>query len=370
MHGDLLAHTGFYEISLSLIEGIGPIRGKNLINHCGSAEAVFAESKNALLKIPDVGQKLVSALNRKEVFRRAEQELEFCEKHSIEVISFNHSKYPSRLRQCPDHPLVIFVKGHLDLNTPKVLSVVGTRRVTPQGKKVCEHLINDLKDQKILIVSGLAFGVDVCAHSAALDAGLPTAGVLAHGLDRIYPKEHKGVAQQMLSKGGLISEYLSGTNPDRENFPSRNRIVAGLADATLVIESQSSGGAMITANLAFGYHRDVLAVPGRPDDVFSAGCNDLIKSNRAGLVGSADDILKALNWEGKSIKKQVQTTLIMDLSDEENLILATLKESKKLSLDELSVKTNISVRQLAVPLLNLELNGVVEALPGKMYRSF
>ncbi|MCB0479880.1 MAG: DNA-processing protein DprA [Flavobacteriales bacterium] len=364
-----MKNNGFFEISLSLVEGVGPIKAKNLIKHCGSAEAVFTEKRSVLLKIPEVGEKLVNAINNQLVFQRAEQELNFCDHEGIDILTYQNGNFPKRLLHCPDHPLVLFRKGVADLNPPKVISIVGTRRVTTQGKKVCEEIIEGLQESNVLIVSGLAFGVDICAHSAALNSNLETVGVLAHGLDRIYPREHSRIARQMMDQGALLTEFLSETNPDRENFPTRNRIVAGMSDATLVIESQKSGGAMITANLAFDYFRDVLAVPGRPDDVFSQGCNNLIRANKAGLVASADDLLQALNWKENKRKKPVQTQLLVDLSDEEEQIMNILKETEKISLDELGIKVNKTMSQLAVPLLNLELKGVVEALPGKVYRS-
>lgn len=360
-----------FEIALSLVEGVGPIKAKNLIRFCGSAENVFTEKKQLLLKVPEVGEKLVESIYKSQVFERAEKELEFCLEHNIRIISYRDKAYPRRLLQCPDHPVVLFYKGNGNLNESKMLSVVGTRRVTPQGRLICQDIIKGLSDQGVTIVSGLAYGVDVTAHRASIEHKLPTIGVLAHGLDRIYPRDHHEVAQRMVEDGGLLTEFISNTNPDKENFPTRNRIVAGMTDATLVVESQGKGGAMITANLAFDYNRDVLSIPGRPGDVFSEGCNKLIQSNRAALVQNSTDVLKALGWEESPRKKRlVQPSLLLDLNEEEQLITSAIRERGQVSLDELGVELKKPISELAIPLLELEMKGAIQSLPGKLYRSF
>ena len=364
-----MIHPAYFDIALSLVEGVGPIKAKQLIQFCGSAEAVFSEKKQVLLKIPDVGEKLVNAIYGHNVFRRVEKELLFTERERIDVLTYKDSRYPRRLLHCPDHPIVLFSKGKVDTNVAKVLSIVGTRKVTPQGKSICDEIVLGIADQNILVVSGMAYGVDITAHRSSIKHGLSTIGVLGHGLDRMYPRDHESTGNKMMENGGLLTEFLSETNPDRENFPMRNRIVAGMSDAILVIESLKTGGAMITANLAVGYNRDVFAVPGRPSDTFSGGCNELISSNRGALVSSANDVLKAMGWEKITRPKAIQRQLMVELDEDESLIVEELKKHMQLSIDELGVALGKSVSQLAVPLLQLELKGVIESLSGKRYRS-
>jgi DNA processing protein len=261
---------------------------------------------------------------------------------------------------------LLYVRGNVDFNHPKILAVVGTRRATPQGKKITQKIIEELANQDVLIISGLAFGIDIIAHQSAIDNKLPTIGVLAHGLDRIYPSEHRGIAYEMERNGSLITEFKSGTKPDRENFPKRNRIVAGMADAVLVVESQRRGGSMITADLGFGYGRDVFAIPGRPGDKQSEGCNFLIRQNKASLVESAIDIKYLMNWQEKPKPKEIQKQLFVELSADEEALISVLKEPRKLPLDELCLTVGITVSQASIPLLTLELNGLVRQLPGKI----
>ncbi len=357
-----------YQIAITLIPGVGDINAKKLISYCGGVEAVFSENKSALLKIPGIGLSTTRAILNKKVYERAEKELKFIEKYKIKTLYFLDKHYPSRLKNCIDSPVLLYYKGDADLNSLKILSVVGTRRISNYGKKVCKEIIEGLVDADVLVVSGLAYGVDALAHKISLDSNLRTVAVLAHGLDRIYPSANKNLAEKMLEKGGLLTDFLSGTNPDRENFPKRNRIVAGLSDATLVIESGVKGGALITAEIANSYNRDVFAVPGRTNDKFSEGCNFLIKTNRAALIQNANDIKYMLSWDEKTQSKPLQKQMFVDLSKEDEQIFKVLEEHESLSIDQISQKCNFQTSKTASILLNLEFKGVVQCLPGKVYK--
>jgi DNA processing protein len=356
-----------YLLALIQLHGIGDATARKLVHHYGCAKEVFK-------KLPQEDKSTREQWNKRIVdsvcagpnWGEVEDELVFMEKNGVHGISIFDDNYPRRLKFCNDAPLVLFVRGNVDLNHPKILAVVGTRRATPQGKKVTQEIIEKLADQDVLILSGLAFGIDIQAHQAALKNKMITVGVLAHGLDRIYPAEHRKEATEMESNGAVISEFRSGTKPDRENFPKRNRIVAGMADAVLVIESQRTGGSMITADLGFGYGRDVFAVPGRPGDTQSEGCNFLIRQNKASLVESAIDIKFLMNWRDEIKPREIQKQLFVSLSPLEENILQILKEMGKMPVDELCLNMGLSVSQSSVPLLNLELNGLVRTLPGKV----
>ena len=306
---------GFYEIALSLVPGIGDVLGKKLIVYCGSAEAVFRENKKLLRKIPRVGEKLLEALSGKEIFIRAEKEMAFISRYKIQVYSFRDKEYPYRLSNCIDSPLVLYYKGTGNLNHSKVIGIVGTRTPTEYGKEVCYKLISGLAEQQIFIISGLAYGIDTCAHKVALDNGLLTAAVLGHGLDRIYPFLNKSLAEKMINQGGLVTDFPSQTEPDRENFPKRNRIIAGLCDAVVVIEAAQKGGALITADIANSYNRDVFAVPGRIGDLYSEGTNSLIRMNKASLIQSPEDIRYLLGWDVKDKKPGlVQRKIFLEMT--------------------------------------------------------
>ena len=318
-----------YKIGITLIKGIGCNLAKNLIAYVGSVEGVFKEKQQNLAKIPGIGEVLSNEIVSQDVLKRAEQEIEFILKNKIQTYYFTDRHYPYRLKECADSPIMLYSKGNCDLNNGKFVGIVGTRNATETGKENCKKLISDLATAQpnIIIVSGLAYGVDICAHKAALEAELPTIGVVGHGLDRIYPAAHRPTAVKMLEKGGLLTEYLSMTNPDRPNFVQRNRIIAGMCDATVVIESAARGGALITSEAANEYNRDVFAFPGRVNDEWSVGCNNLIKNNKASLIESADDIMRFMNWEKQDSTsvKNVQTTLFLDLSDEEQEIVSAFK---------------------------------------------
>jgi len=357
-----------YQISITLIPGIGDILAKKLIAYCGSAEGVFKEKKQNLLRINGVGDAIAQAIINQNVYKRAEEEIEFIHKHNIRPLFYLEKSYPSRLKNCYDSPVMLYYKGNSNLNHQKVISIVGTRNMTEYGKAICEKLVQDLVAHSPIIVSGLAYGVDICAHKAALNNNLETVGVLAHGLDRIYPSLHKSTAEKMLQQGGLITDFLSKTNPDRENFPKRNRIVAGMADAVIVVEAGNKGGALITADIANSYNRDVFAVPGKLNDTYSQGCNRLIKTNKAALIESMKDLEYLLGWQLNDAKKAEQKKLFLTLNKEEEILVDLLRAKGNLPIDELCFESNISLSKLSMLLLNLEFNGVLKSLPGKVYQ--
>lgn len=356
-----------YQIGLTLIRGIGDINGKKLVAYCGSPEAVFNENTAALLKIPGIGKSTVNLLKSQQVLKQAESEIEFIQKFNIRPLFYTEPGYPARLLNCDDGPLMLYFKGKADVNAKRFISIVGTRRATNYGKSRCEEIIEELRSRDVVIVSGLAYGIDSCAHRKSLELGVNTIGVLGHGLDRIYPAQNRKLAEKMIEQGGLMTEFISNTKPDRENFPKRNRIVAGMVDAVLVIESDRKGGALITAEIANSYNRDVFAVPGRIGDDYSRGCHFLIKTNRAALVENGNDIAYFMGWEEKKIDQKSQTELFVNLTDEQKLILKTIQEHKEIAIDQLTQKTKLSTSKVASSLLNLEFEGFVKSLPGKLY---
>jgi len=359
-----------YRIGLTLIEGIGDVNAKNLLAYCGSAREVFFQKKSHLLKVPGIGEYLAkSIINSKNVLIRAEEEVDFILKYKITPLFFTDENYPSRLKYCSDSPVMLYYKGNADLNKEKIIGVVGTRRPSDYGKEKTEELIKDLKATNAIILSGLAYGVDIWSHKTALDMGLETVGVLAHGLDRIYPQLHEKIAKKMVSKGGLLTDFMSGTNPDAVNFPKRNRIVAGLCDALVVVESKRQGGSLITATIANSYNKDVFAFPGHAGDPLAEGCNGLIKQNRATLIENAADLLYAMQWEEKEKKKNTskQTALLLNLSDEEKMLVKLFEQKSEIHIDELCNGTQMPVSKIAGLLLQMEFNNLVKSKPGKMY---
>ncbi|HLP51226.1 MAG TPA: DNA-processing protein DprA [Chitinophagales bacterium] len=360
-----------YNVALTMLPNVGSMVAKNLIAYCGSAENVFKASKGKLEKIPMIGAERAAQIAAADVMKDAEDELKFIEKYNIEPIFFTGANYPYRLKECTDSPVMLYYMGNADLNAPKIVGVVGTRRITDYGKEVTKKLVADLAAQNVLVVSGLAYGVDTVAHSASLDSGLQTVGVLAHGLNTIYPAQNKSLAKRMVAQGGLLSEYRSVEEMHPSKFPSRNRIVAGMCDAVVVIESAAEGGALITANIANSYNRDVFAYPGRANDKFSAGCNFLIKTFKAKMIDSADDLLKEMNWldkeqSGKS--KVQQRQLALTLNNEEQGIYNLLTQKGELPIDEIADGTQMNVSILAATLLEMEMNSIIVSLPGKRYK--
>lgn len=356
-----------YKVALAFLPAVGDITIKSLIAYCGGAKELFNASHAKLKKAPGIGDKRAKDILDSDALKQAEQELKFIDKNGIQVLYYLDDDFPKRLLGCYDYPVVMFYKGNANLNNQKVLSIVGTRNATEYGKAVTQQLVEALKPYNVLIVSGLAYGIDIAAHKAAIHSGLPTVGVLGHGLDRLYPALHKQTAQKMELNGGLLSDFPSGTLPDKFNFPRRNRIVAGIADAVLVVETKIKGGSMITAELANSYNRDILAVPGNINSAVSEGCNYLIKTNRASLVDNGEEIIDLLGWREESgIKGPLQKQLFLDLTDDEQLIVDLLRQ-KPLAIDDLTLQLTMPSSLIAANLLNLELKGVVKTLPGKVY---
>lgn len=367
MHDDLLK----YQIALTMVPKVGGITAKKLIAYCGGVEGVFREKKKALLKIPGIGESIAGAVASNDIFSRVEKEMEFIEKNGISTLFYTDANYPGRLKHCEDGPILLFYKGSANLNKQKVVAVVGTRSITEYGKQKCKEIVEGLKKFDPLIISGLAYGVDARAHKIAMDSNLQTVGVLGHGLDRIYPPLNKALAERMLdNKGGLLSDFVSNTLPDRENFPKRNRIIAGMADALIVVEAAKTGGALITANIANTYNRDVFAVPGRTTDLYSQGCNFLIKTLKAHLAETASDVEYVMGWEveNRKIKKQLQHQLFVELDEQERVITDILKANDTCSFDSLVQQSGLGFSKTSSLLLNLEFKGVVASLPGKMFR--
>jgi len=356
-----------YQIGITLIDNIGDITAKKLIAYCGGVEAVFHEKKSALLKIPTVSRGAANAVITQNVLRLAEQEIKFIRKKKIRPLFYLDAEYPERLKYCLDSPVLLYCRGNMNLNRKRIVSIVGTRSITPYGKKFCEDLVAQLKQQDVSIISGLAYGVDITVHKAAVGNGIETCAVVAHGHDRLYPDIHGPVMNKMYENGGLVTEFVSGTNPDRENFPKRNRIIAGLADAVIVIESARKGGSLITAEIANSYNRDVFAVPGRLTDKYSSGCNWLIKTNKAVLLESTKDLEYVMGWEGKGKKAGIQKKLMLELKPEERVLVDLLSE-QKLGIDMLCLKSQLSTGKVAAALTNLEFSGVVTCLPGKVFQ--
>ena len=358
-----------YQIALTLVPKVGDVAAKKLIAYCGGAEAVFKESKRALLLIPGIGPAIANSIVSQDLLSAAEFELKFMEQNDIKPIYFMDSDYSFRLKQCGDAPIMLYTKGAINLNEKKNISIVGTRKSTDYGKKMTEQIIEGLSDLKdIVVVSGLAYGIDIAAHKACLKYNVPTMAILAHGLDRVYPQLHSQVARDMQNQGGLVSEFMSGTKPDRENFPKRNRIIAGLSDATLVVEARKKGGALKTADIANSYSRDVFAVPGRVGDENSEGCNNLIRRNQAALIQSANDVCYLMAWDKESEKKaNHQVSLFIDLNKDEQEILGIVSSKEKLSLDLIGFQAKLSIPKIMQILLQLELKGLVRALPGNQY---
>lgn len=358
-----------YKIALTLIPDIGHVLAKRLLSYCGSAEAVFKEKRPSLEKIPGIGSFSAKAVLGHDVFERAEEEIKFIEKSDIQPIFYLDPNYPKRLTHCEDSPILLYFKGKANLNSEKTISIVGTREATDYGKELCEKLVADLAAHNIMVVSGLAYGIDICAHKAAIDNNLSTICVLAHGLDKIYPGVHASTAQKMLENGGWLTDFPSKTIPDRENFPSRNRIVAGISDATIVIESKVGGGSLITADIANSYSRDVFAFPGKIGDECSVGCNNLIKQNKAALIQSAADVIYIMGWEQtKNVKAPQQKQLFVELKPEEEIVVNVLKEKDSINIDDLCLVCKLPMSKVSSLLLTLEFSGIVRSLPGKMYR--
>lgn len=358
------------KIALSLIPGIGGVLARSLVSYIGSVEGIFSEPIKNLQKIPGIGEINAKRIKDKSIFFQAEKELVFIEKQDVNVLFYTDKEYPRRLKSCADAPVLLYTKGNLNLNTDKILSIVGTRNATPYGKQVCDELIEKMagRNYQVMIISGLAYGIDIQAHKSAIKNGLPTAGVIAHGLDKLYPSLHADTARKMTENGGLITDFPSNTKIDPSNFIRRNRIVAGLADATIVVESAEKGGALITAEMASSYNRDVFAFPGRAGDAFSKGCNQLIRNNGASLIEGIEDLEYFMGWEKTDKKKNQQPALFVDVSPDEEKIMELLRVNSEMFIDQISGELILPVSRVSALLLGLEFKNLIVSLPGKMYR--
>lgn len=358
------------KIALGLIPGVGDITVRKLVSYTGSVEALFNESYRALIRIPGIGDTLAGCIANKAYLPVAEAEAEYIEKHKIRVFFYLDEDYPFRLRQCDDAPVTFYFSGNADLNGSHILSVVGTRNATQRGREVCQKIIADLAVSfpSLVIVSGLAYGIDITAHKAAIANEVPTIGVLGHGLKTIYPSVHSNVAKSMVLKGGLLTDFPSGEPPDKNNFIKRNRIIAGLSDATLIVESGIKGGALITADIASSYNREIMAIPGRTDDEWSAGCNALIKCSKAALVENAADIEYLLGWAPAKLADPVQKVLFSEMTENEKKVFELLKINGEMTIDQIALSLSIPVYKLSTTLLQMELSGLIALCPGSIYR--
>ena len=365
----------FNILALLKVEGVGDVVAKKLINYCGSAESVFNSKSHSLKTIDGIGSILIKNLKDKTVFEKAEQELRFIEKEKATILYYKNDDYPNKLKHCIDGPVLLFGSGNINFENRKIISIVGTREVTSHGVDFCRKLIEDLAVFKPTIVSGFAYGVDIIAHQAAMENKLQTIGVLAHGLNQVYPKPHKKYVAKMENNGGFLTEFWSNSNPEKENFVKRNRIVAGMSEATIVIESAEKGGSLITAIMANDYNRDVFAVPGRISDKYSQGCNNLIKTQRANLMTSAADLVYILNWEleiaskSRNEKAVIQKQLFVSLNNEEQKVYDYLQQKGKQLLDIIALECDFPIFRISPLLLNMELKGVVRPLPGKLFEA-
>lgn len=365
MHQDRLSF-----LALHFISGIGDQLVKQLVSYCGSAEQVFKTPKGKLLKIPGIGPVTAESIRTGSTFLQAEKEFKKAEKEDAEILFYTDKKYPERLKSIEDAPSLLYYKGNANLNHAKSVGIVGTRQATDYGKEMVSKIVEELKPHETLIVSGLAYGIDIQAHKQALKNNLPTVAVMGSGMDIVYPSAHKETAKKMLSHGGLLTENHFGTKPDAHNFPARNRIIAGMCDALIVVEAADKGGALITAEIANSYNRDVLAVPGSLGQTYSEGCNKLIRNNKATIYTSIKDLEYLMNWstEETTLKKQKKELDLNAYSADEQLVLGILQEKNSpMMIDELTIKTALSPSALASLLLTLEFSNVVKSLPGKQF---
>ena len=359
-----------YKIGISQIPGVGSILAKKLIAYTGNIEAVFQEKKKNLLKIPGIGNTLAEVIVSNQNLEKAEAEIEFINRYEIRYHFYLDNDYPARLKQCSDAPIMLFCKGDVNFNKEKVISIVGTRNATNYGKEFCTKLVSDLasRHRDLIVVSGLAYGIDISAHRAALKNSVPTVAVLAHGLSTLYPAAHRNSARDIVNNGALVTDFTSEIKPERNNFVKRNRIIAGLSDATIVVESGIEGGALITADLANSYNRDVFAYPGRVDDEWSKGCNKLIKTNKAAMIETVEDLEYVMGWDSAAKAVPRQMSLFQNLTAEEQVVVDILKEENNMMIDILCLRTDMPVSKISPLLLKLEFMGLIKSLPGKVYR--
>ena len=353
---------------MTFMNKVGPIKAKQLLQFGITPEQIIEENSKKLSKITGIKTTIFDKMNRKEALSKAIEASKKNKKLGVRPIYFEDLEYPRRLKNCADAPLVIYQKGELDLNQSKIISMVGTRNATAYGNEICREFIKSIKDQNITVVSGLAHGIDAVVHRSCVEFNVPTIGVLGHGLDIIYPSTHRELADKMLKQGSLISEFVPGVKPDRENFPKRNRIVAGMTDATVVVESKIRGGSLITANLANDYNKDVFAFPGSVHMETSRGCNHLIASQKAHLIQNSDDFLRLIGWKKKNIESgSIQKQLFLEFTNQQKKILALIQQQSQIQLDVLSIKLALPISTLNQELFSLEMDGVIRTMPGKVY---
>ncbi len=355
------------QIALTFLQGIGSIRARLLLSKIPDINCLFSYSLHELQHATGLSKKILKQMNREEALIQAEKQLGFIERNNLKTFFIQSPDYPRRLKQCEDAPMILYGQGNLDLNPLRAVAIVGTRNATEYGREVCEKLILSLVGKNVLVVSGMAYGIDICVHQLCVKHNVPTIGVLGHGLDRLYPSAHKNTANKMLNTGGLLTEFLPGTLPDRENFPMRNRIVAGMCDATIVVESKNKGGSLITADLANDYSRDVFAVPGNVGQMYSEGCNQLISASKAHLYLSPEQFLKWMDWGDNKKAAKAQRQLFSNLSIDEKTMVDLLQLEGEQHMDALAYKSKMPISKTSVVLFQLEMNGLVKALPGKKY---
>jgi DNA processing protein len=359
-----------HQIALTLIPNIGCVHAKLLMQYFNNdVYQIFKSKIKDLSAIEGIGEVRAKSIKYFDNYKRAEQEIEFIEKYKIKTLFITDVAYPKRLLNAYDSPTMLYYRGDADLNATKIVAIVGTRKNSDYGKKLTDQIIEGLQEQNALIVSGLAFGIDTIAHKSSLKHKLPTVGVLAHGLDKIYPADNTKLAKDMLAAGGgLLTEFKSETLADRHNFPTRNRVVAAMADCTIVIETDIKGGSMITAELANGYNKDVFALPGKTTDARSEGCNYLIKNHKAQLITNAQDVINAMNWQQQKKKKNIQRQLFVELAPNENTIVQLLQNIDSIHIDELYTQTGLTSGEAAAALLTLELQSIIQVMPGKIIK--
>jgi len=366
----MLEEELLYVLALQRAKGIGDINAKKLISHCGSAKNVLKEKQQTLQKINGIGAFTIRHLFDIKNLKDAEKELKYIQQKAIETLYFKEKDYPEKLKHCIDGPILLFKDGIINLLNHPVISIVGTRKITSYGRTFCEKLIEELKSYNPIIVSGFAYGVDICAQKAALKNNLQTVGVLAHGFEEIYPKSHKKYMAQINNNGGFLTDFWHNDALTRENFLKRNRIVAGISEATIIIESAEKGGSLVTADIANSYNRDVFAVPGRASDTYSKGCNNLIKQNKAAILTSSKDLIEMLNWELETtLTKTIQKQLFVELDEIEQLVYDFLVDEGKKMLDVISLNCNLPIHKTTTVLFNLEMKGIVKPLPGKLFEA-
>lgn len=357
-----------YQIGMTLLTQVGPIKAREILRHFQTAETFFHSTAKEIQSKCNFSASFIRNLNRKKALEKSHEVLEHALKNNIHIIFDQSPEYPRRLKQCIDAPLLMYCQGNVSMNPSKTLAIVGTRKATKYGLKITEEIIEQIQGQDIVVISGLAEGIDTTVHQSCLKYDIPTLAVLGHGLDRIYPASNRKLAEEMIASGALLTEFIPGTIPDRENFPKRNRIVAGMSDATVVIESDVKGGSLITARLASDYNRDVFAVPGNINQKYSSGCNTLIKEQRAQILLSTDQLFQEMNWRSPENKIEVTRSAFPQLNPQQQSIVDLLRKEERLQIDLISIHTELPISKLNIELFNLEMEGVVQALPGKVYQ--